>query len=127
MVVSILHRITGNANAIVGLPILLWWLGALVSGPEAYATFARVMWPSLASLDWSGAGAILWSIVRLVPKLVLIGISLSVFTHMASGIRHFVLDLGAGYELGVNKIWSVLTPVIGVALAALFWALLLLR
>jgi succinate dehydrogenase / fumarate reductase, cytochrome b subunit len=107
MVVSILHRITGNANAVVGLPILLWWLGALVSGPEAYATFAR------HASSWYGL-------------VVLVGVSLSVFSHMASGIRHFVLDLGAGYELGVNKAWSVLTPVIGIALAACFWALLLL-
>ena len=46
---------------------------------------------------------------------------------MASGIRHFVLDIGAGFELSNNALWSVLTPVIGVALTAAFWAALLLR
>src|SRR5512140_725757 len=40
MLVSILHRVTGGGLSVVGLAVLLWWLGALVSGPEAYATFA---------------------------------------------------------------------------------------
>ncbi|GGC18187.1 hypothetical protein GCM10011371_02140 [Novosphingobium marinum] len=107
MFVSILHRVTGNANAVVGLAILLWWLGALVSGPGAYATFAG------HASSWYGI-------------VVLAGVSASLFTHMASGVRHFVLDIGAGYELEANKMWSILSPVIGVALAAIFWALLLL-
>jgi succinate dehydrogenase / fumarate reductase, cytochrome b subunit len=46
---------------------------------------------------------------------------------MASGIRHFVLDIGAGYELNNNALWSMLTPVIGIVLTAAFWAALLLR
>ena len=39
MFISILHRVTGSGLATVGLGVLLWWLGALASGPEAYATF----------------------------------------------------------------------------------------
>ena len=41
---------------------------------------------------------------------------------MMSGLRHFVLDIGAGYELDINKIWSVLSPIIAIALTAAFWA-----
>lgn len=108
MFVSILHRITGNGLAVAGLLVLLWWLGALVSGPEAYATFSG------HASSWYGI-------------VVLIGISWAFFTHMASGLRHFVLDTGAGYELTVNKIWSIACPLIGIALTAVFWALLLLR
>jgi succinate dehydrogenase / fumarate reductase, cytochrome b subunit len=108
MAVSILHRATGTINATAGLGVLLWWLGALVSGPEAYAAFAG------HAKSWYG-------------MIVLFGITVSVFMHAASGVRHFVLDIGAGYELGVNKTWSILSPLLGIALAVGFWAVLLLR
>ena len=32
MAVSILHRVTGDGMALVGLAVLLWWLGALAGG-----------------------------------------------------------------------------------------------
>lgn len=108
MFVSILHRVTGNGLAVAGLGVLLWWLGALASGPAAYATFA----------DWMTSP---------LGYVVLVGISWAFFSHLASGLRHFVLDVGAGYELGVNKTWAILSPLLGVALTAAFWALLLLR
>jgi len=38
-----------------------------------------------------------------------------------------VLDIGAGFELGANKVWSLLSPLIGIALAAAFWAVILMR
>ena len=41
---------------------------------------------------------------------------------MSSGIRHFVMDAGAGYEIHTNKAWSVATTVIGIVLTAAFWA-----
>ena len=107
MLVSILHRVTGDGMAFVGLAVLLWWLGALASGPEAYAFFAE------QAGSWYG-------------MVVLVGLSWAFFNHMTSGLRHFVMDVGAGYELDVNKAWSVATPVIGIALTAAFWALLLL-
>jgi succinate dehydrogenase / fumarate reductase cytochrome b subunit len=106
MAVSILHRVTGTINAIAGLGLLLWFLGALASGPESYATFA-----ALAG-TWYG-------------QIVLFGVTASVFVHAASGLRHFVLDIGAGYELESNKVWSVLCPLIGIVLALAFWAALL--
>jgi succinate dehydrogenase / fumarate reductase cytochrome b subunit len=56
---------------------------------------------------------------------VLFGVTVSVFVHAASGLRHFVLDIGAGFELDTNKVWSVLSPLIGIALALAFWAMLL--
>jgi succinate dehydrogenase / fumarate reductase, cytochrome b subunit len=126
MAVSILHRITGNGLAVAGLGVLLWWLGALASGPEAYASFTSWMWADLGALEWSGFGAVVGSLVKIVLKLVLIGISWAFFTHMASGIRHLVLDTGAGYELTVNKLGSVVSMAAGVVLTAAFWALLLL-
>lgn len=108
MLVSILHRATGDGLALVGLGVLLWWLGALASGPEAYAQFAEL------------AGTI-------PGRVVLIGLSWALFTHLMSGLRHFVLDIGAGYELGTNRLWSIASPVIAILLTAGFWALILTR
>lgn len=106
MALSILHRATGNALAFGGLGLLLWWLCALASGPESYATFIE------HASSWYG-------------MVVLVGLSWSMFNHMASGVRHFVLDIGAGFELVANARWSVLTPVIGILLTAGFWAAVL--
>lgn len=103
MAVSILHRITGDGMALVGLAVLVWWLGALAGGEASYAAFA------------AHAGA--W-----YGKVVLVGLSWAFFSHMATGLRHFVLDLGAGFELDTNAMWSWLTPLIALAATALFWA-----
>lgn len=104
MLVSILHRITGDGMAIVGLAVFLWWLGAMASGPDAYGLFQTVM-------------------TSPIGYLVLVGLTWAFFTHMMSGLRHFVLDIGAGYELDTNKLWSILSPVIAIILTAAFWAL----
>ncbi len=107
MLVSILHRVTGDGMALVGLGVLVWWLGALASGPEAYADFQYVMGSTLG-------------------MVVLVGLSWAFFTHMMSGLRHFVMDIGAGYELDINRLWSIASPVIAVILTTGFWALILL-
>ena len=108
MLVSILHRVTGDGMALVGLAVLVWWLGALASGPEAYETF---VWAASSPLGY----------------VVMIGLTWAFFTHMMSGLRHFVLDIGAGYELDTNKMWSILSPVIAGVLTAAVWAFILVR
>jgi succinate dehydrogenase / fumarate reductase cytochrome b subunit len=37
-------------------------------------------------------------------------------------VRHFVMDVGAGYEVHTNKRWSIATTLIGIVLTAAFWA-----
>ncbi len=106
MLVSILHRVTGDGMALVGLFVLVWWLGAIASGPEYYATFADLITSPLG-------------------MVVLVGLSWAFFTHLMSGLRHFVLDIGAGYELDTNRAWSIASPIIAIALTAGFWALIL--
>jgi len=106
MLVSILHRISGDGLALVGLFVLVWWLGALASGPAYYETFSELM-------------------TTIPGYVVLVGLSWAFFTHLMSGLRHFVLDIGAGYELDTNKMWSIASPVIAILLTAGFWALLL--
>jgi succinate dehydrogenase / fumarate reductase, cytochrome b subunit len=108
MLVSILHRVTGGGLAFVGLGVLVWWLGALAGGPSSYASFVG------HASTWYG-------------KIVLIGLSWAFFNHMCSGLRHFVLDIGAGFELESNNRWSVVTPLMALALTAGTWAWLLLR
>ena len=108
MFISILHRVTGDGLAIVGLAVLLWWLGALASGVEAYQTFVGVM---TTPIGW----------------VVLVGLSWAFFSHLMSGLRHFVLDIGAGYELKVNRAWSIAAPVLGVLFTVAFWAIILTK
>ena len=108
MFVSILHRVTGNGLAVVGLGTLLCWLGTLAAGPEAYGLFLK------QAGSWYG-------------MVILVGLSWAFFNHMASGLRHFVMDMGAGFELEANARWSVLTPIIAILLTAAFWAVVFLR
>jgi succinate dehydrogenase / fumarate reductase cytochrome b subunit len=126
MLLSILHRVTGSGLGTLGLGILLWWLCALASGADAYASFQSWVWADLSALSWSGID-ILWSLIKVLLKVVLIGLSWAVFQHLLSGLRHFVLDVGAGYELETNNRWAAILPVLALVLTGGFWALLLLR
>lgn len=108
MLVSILHRVSGDGLALVGLGVLIWWLASLAGGPEAYAGFIA------HASAWYG-------------KVVLVGLTWAFFNHMASGIRHFVLDIGAGYELKNNAAWSVATPLLALAATVATWAVILLK
>lgn len=108
MLVSILHRATGTGMATVGSVLLVWWLAALAGGAESYATF-RDVWTT-------DDGAL-----NILGLIFGIGLTLSLFQHMMTGIRHLVLDTGAGYEIGRNKTYALLTMVASVALTAAFW------
>ena len=43
------------------------------------------------------------------------------FQHLFSGLRHFVLDTGAGYELRTNRLWSILVFVGAILATAAVW------
>ena len=108
MLTSILHRVSGDGLAVVGLAVLVAWLHALTGGEAAYAAF------SAHAAAWYG-------------RLVLVGLTWAFFNHAASGIRHLVMDIGAGYELKTNNLWSVLTPLIGIGLTVAVWLPILLH
>ncbi len=103
MLVSILHRVTGGGLAVVGLAMLLWWLAALAGGPADYDAFMD------HAMSWYGI-------------IVLVGLTWAFFNHMCSGLRHFVLDMGAGFELTSNRRYSILSIGCGVVLTVAFWA-----
>ena len=106
MLVSILHRITGNAMAFGGVAIFLWWLVALASGPAAYATFYKV------ATGWFGL-------------LVGVGFTWTFFQHFCSGIRHLVMDTGAAMEPHVSRRFATGTLVVSTALTLIVWAYIL--
>ena len=102
MAVSILHRATGAGLAIFGLGVLVWWLVAAASGDAAYEYFAG--WAT-----WR------WSLIFWVP------LSWAFWMKTLAGLRHLVMDVGAGFELKTNKTWSVLVMIGSLLLTAATW------
>jgi succinate dehydrogenase / fumarate reductase, cytochrome b subunit len=100
MALSILHRATGLALSF-GILLLVAWLLALASGPEAYARYTAFAgsWP-----------------VRVVVAL---GIWAFCF-HFANGIRHLFWDMGLGLERPQARRSARLVVVVTVV-AALFF------
>jgi succinate dehydrogenase / fumarate reductase, cytochrome b subunit len=101
-VLSITHRVTGVFLSLVGVPLLLWWLVALGSGPDAY----QAMLDSLSGI---------LGVVLAVAGLF------SLSFHFLNGIRHLVwdtghmLDIDAAYRSG----WAVLGASILLTIALL--------
>ena len=102
MLVSILHRVTGGALTVAGLALLTAWLLAVANGAEAYAKFA--------GLAASPLGLV-----------VLVGLTWAFYQHLFSGLRHLVMDVGAGFELKINRLFAVLTVVGAIFATALTW------
>jgi succinate dehydrogenase / fumarate reductase cytochrome b subunit len=106
MLVSILHRLTGGALTVVGLAILAWWLIALSGGEASYASFVL-------------------QVGKPAGMIILAGLTWAFWQHFFSGLRHLVLDTGAGYELRVNRFWAVMTLVGSLFATALTWYFLI--
>jgi succinate dehydrogenase / fumarate reductase cytochrome b subunit len=106
MLVSILHRITGGALTVAGLAILAWWLMAIAGGDESYARFAEVARHPVA-------------------MIILVGLTWAFWQHFFSGLRHLVLDTGAGYELRTNRFWAIMTVAGSLFATAATWFFLM--
>jgi len=102
-VLSILHRITGVALALGSL-LLIYWLVAAASGPEAYGT----------------AQALIGSIIG---RLLLLGWTFALFYHLCNGIRHLFWDAGWGFELATVTASGWLVVAASAALTLLSWTL----
>jgi succinate dehydrogenase / fumarate reductase cytochrome b subunit len=109
MLVSILHRATGTANAIGGGLLLIWWLVALSSGEAGYARFVDLM-----TSDETGR-------LNFIPAVILIGLTWTFLQHLCSGVRHLLLDTGAGYELKTNRAGALATLAVSILLTLLIW------
>jgi len=115
MAVSIVHRATGVALSLGGGVLFVWWLLALAGGEASYASFVDLM-----TSDRTGK-------LNFIPAIILIGLTWSFLQHMCSGIRHLLLDTGAGYELKRNKLGSMATFVISIVLTLAIWASIFAR
>lgn len=103
MAMSIAHRITGCA-LYAGTVLIAAWLVAAASGPAAFET-ARAI-----------AGSIL-------GRLVLFGYSFALLHHMVGGLRHFVWDMGYGYEPETRMNMAKYSVVVSGGLTLLVWIL----
>jgi succinate dehydrogenase / fumarate reductase cytochrome b subunit len=100
MAVSIFHRATGFVMATAGMMTLLWWLSSIGGGAESYATFQKYV------VSAGESATTLQTVSNWFFRLLALAVTFSFFQHMASGLRHLVLDIGAGYELKTNKTWA---------------------
>lgn len=105
-VLSIVNRITGIILS-AGAVVLVIWLIAATTGPQAYAAVQRAIG------SWIG-------------QIVLFGCTFAFFLHLCGGIRHLAWDTVHGFELRSIYIsgWAVVAA--SVALTAAAWVASLL-
>jgi len=78
-VLSILHRATGVVLSLCAV-VLVAWIVATASGPEAYGRFQSIIG------SWPG-------------QLLLVAATFAFFLHLCGGIRHLVWDTVHGFKL----------------------------
>ena len=103
MAASILHRATGVA-LYAGALILAGWALALASGPADYGDYMGV----LGSIP---------------GRIVLFGVTVSAFFHMANGVRHLFWDAGEGFEPRTADLTAWIAFAFGLVAAAAVWTI----
>ncbi|POO54694.1 succinate dehydrogenase, cytochrome b556 subunit [Agrobacterium rosae] len=103
MLASIVHRITGAA-LYFGTLLVVWWLVAAASGGAYY--------------EW-----VQWAMGSIIGKLILIGYTWALMYHMLSGLRHFMWDLGHGFEKHFTTKLVKVSLVVSICLTALIWVI----
>ncbi len=103
MVLSITHRATGIA-LVVGTLVLVYWLFAVASGAEAYASAQQLLG------SWFG-------------RTVLLGFSFALFFHLCNGIRHLFWDVGLGFELKTVYASGTAVVIVSIVMTVLAWGL----
>lgn len=98
---SIVHRLTGAA-LYLGTALLVWWLLAAANGPGTFATFQAV------------AGSP-------IGLVVLFGYTWALLHHMLGGLRHFIWDMGYGFEHPMRERLAVATLAGSIILTVLLW------
>lgn len=103
MAMSIVHRITGVANY-VGTLLLVLWLGAAAVGGEAYELVTALFG------SWIG-------------HVVLFGYTWSLFHHMLGGLKHFVWDSGNMLDPSGREVIVRIQVIGGILLTLVAWTL----
>ncbi len=109
MMASIIHRATGFILATAGMLTLLWWLAAIGGGAESFATFHSFV------VSAGKEATTFQMLSNWFFRLLGFAVLYSFFQHLFSGLRHLVMDMGAGFELNTNRSWTL-----AVFIAALF-------
>jgi succinate dehydrogenase / fumarate reductase cytochrome b subunit len=102
MAASILTRVTG-VGSYIGLLLVAGWALALASGSDAYESYTGLLG-------------------SLIGQIILFGFTVSVFYHLAAGIRHLVWDLGKGYEpsTATTSAWAAI--IFAIVASIVVWA-----
>ena len=103
MAASIATRATGVA-LYGGALIATMFAVCLALGPAAYGDYLAVMGSPLG-------------------KLVLFGLTVSVFYHLAAGLRHLVWDAGRGFQPGTADRTAIAAFAFGIVAAIATWAI----
>ena len=101
MAMSVAHRATGAA-LYGGTLLVAFWLVAAASGPAAYDTAQAI------------AGSVL-------GRLVLFGYTFVLLHHMVGGLRHFVWDMGHGYDPQTRMNLAKFSGLVSGILTLLVW------
>ncbi len=104
-ITSISHRISGVMLS-GGALVLVYWVFAAASGPQAYAT----------------ASAFLGS---LPVQLLMFIWSFVLFYHLCNGIRHLIWDAGYGFELDAARRGGQIVIGSAAALTLIAWLIAL--
>ena len=99
--VSISHRITGIIN-IIAITLICLWASLLHLGASNY-----IMINSFLS--------------SLIGKFIILGFTWSFSFQVLSEIRHFIMDLGYGFELKTTKISGLLVIFGSIILTVVFY------
>lgn len=102
-VLSITHRITGLVLVLGSL----WAVALLIAaamGPQTYQALYGAM------MSWIG-------------RSILFVLTLALYTHLCTGIRHLFWDIGLGLELGTSRRTARLVIAGALILTALTWVL----
>jgi len=100
---SILHRATGVGLYVGGL-IAAAWAIALAQGPERYGQFKALLGSPLG-------------------KLVMFGLTVAFFYHLANGVRHLVWDTGKGLDVKSANASSVVVFAFTAAATLAIWVI----
>jgi succinate dehydrogenase / fumarate reductase cytochrome b subunit len=103
MASSIAHRVTGCA-LYAGALMVAGWALALAGGPLTYQFYMTLLG------SWLG-------------KLVLFGMTVSLFYHLANGIRHIIFDSGKGFELKWADFGAAFAFTFAIVASILVWVI----
>jgi succinate dehydrogenase / fumarate reductase, cytochrome b subunit len=102
-IVSILHRVSGAALFLIGIPFLLWVLNCSLA--------------SQAGFDgWREA------FDRPLVKLILIGFLWAYLHHFCAGLRYLALDIHKGVSLPAARATSKIVLIVSIALTLIIGA-----